>query len=227
MSSPRPTVPHANGSCSRWPTPIGVVPLSNLPVVVTPQDDHIDGWVYAEERPPATERQPNPPKASGPAMDWYLDPYAVGGSARHLGTAELAPDRSRGRRDAPAVPVAPVEVSDIVQDEDSISFKVVLDRFAGARQDLLLPELERSGAEGPYRVSPNFMVVVPTDTEVTPDLRPLGHRLAGLAADLRWASGSPSCSPAPTQRRRVAEAAAAPRGGVDGAEYPRGGGSAR
>ena len=29
------------------------------------------------------------------------------------------------------------------------------------------PNWNAVGADGPYRVSPNFMVVVPTDTEVT------------------------------------------------------------
>ena len=39
-------------------------------------------------------------------------------------------------------------------------------RRAGPRQGQLLPELAVDGAEGPYRIAPNLMVVVPTETEV-------------------------------------------------------------
>ncbi|MEM9468197.1 MAG: hypothetical protein AAGA90_22700 [Actinomycetota bacterium] len=66
----------------------------------------------------------------------------------------------------PDDPVEPVAVSDIVTDEFSISFEV--DRIG---QPVLVrtsyfPNWTVSGAEGPYRVAPNLMVVVPTDTEV-------------------------------------------------------------
>jgi uncharacterized membrane protein len=59
-----------------------------------------------------------------------------------------------------------VEVSNPVIDDDSISFDV--DRVG---EPVLVkmsyfPNWQASGAEGPYRVAPNFMVVVPTDTHV-------------------------------------------------------------
>ena len=66
----------------------------------------------------------------------------------------------------PDDPVDPVVVSDIAADEFSISFEV--DRVG---QPVLVrtsyfPNWQVSGADGPYRVAPNLMVVVPTDTEV-------------------------------------------------------------
>jgi uncharacterized membrane protein len=57
-------------------------------------------------------------------------------------------------------------VSNAVIDEESISFDV--DRVG---EPVLVkmsyfPNWRASGAEGPYRVAPNFMVVIPTDTHV-------------------------------------------------------------
>jgi hypothetical protein len=59
-----------------------------------------------------------------------------------------------------------VNVSDVQTTTDSISFTVdqvgvpVLVRMS------FYPNWEASGAEGPYRVAPNFMVVVPTENQV-------------------------------------------------------------
>jgi hypothetical protein len=64
------------------------------------------------------------------------------------------------------VDLPPVEVSDIDVDQQSVSFTVdevgvpVLVRVS------YFPNWSVSGAEGPYRVSPNFMVVIPTENEV-------------------------------------------------------------
>ena len=60
----------------------------------------------------------------------------------------------------------PVEVTDIEAGDDRISFDVdeigqpVLVRAS------YFPNWETSGAEGPYRVAPNLMVVVPTENHV-------------------------------------------------------------
>jgi hypothetical protein len=69
----------------------------------------------------------------------------------------------------PIVPVAldPVTVSNVVVDEQSVSFEVdeigvpVLVRVS------YFPGWKVDGADGPYRVAPNFMVVVPTSNQVT------------------------------------------------------------
>ena len=66
----------------------------------------------------------------------------------------------------PDDPVEPVTVSNVATDEFSISFEV--DRVG---QPVLVrtsyfPNWNVAGADGPYRVAPNLMVVVPTDTTV-------------------------------------------------------------
>lgn len=66
----------------------------------------------------------------------------------------------------PSEAVDPVAVSDVSADEFSISFRV--DRVGSPVlvRTSYFPNWSVSGADGPYRVAPNLMVVVPTDTEV-------------------------------------------------------------
>jgi len=66
-------------------------------------------------------------------------------------------------------PVAldPVEVSNIVVDDQKISFEVDQIGVPVLVRVSYFPTWKVDGAEGPYRVAPNFMVVVPTSNEVT------------------------------------------------------------
>jgi hypothetical protein len=63
--------------------------------------------------------------------------------------------------------IEPVEVSDIEQDADSISFHVSETGKPVLVRASYFPNWKVEGAEGPYRVAPNFMVVVPTSNDVT------------------------------------------------------------
>jgi hypothetical protein len=64
--------------------------------------------------------------------------------------------------DLPAVAVTDVEVG-----EESVTFSVDQIGVPVLVRVSYFPNWEVSGAEGPYRVAPNFMVVVPTSNEVT------------------------------------------------------------
>ncbi len=145
-----------------------VVPLQNLPVVLTPEDDHIDGWVYGE-RAEATEEVPNPPKASGPAIDWYLDPTRWDTPLATSGPDDWPRIDREDAANAPSEPAPSqdVEVTDYSETNDSISFTVSETGSPVLVRTSYFPNWNASGAEGPWRVSPNFMVVVPTDNEVT------------------------------------------------------------
>jgi hypothetical protein len=148
-----------------------VVPLENEPVVLTGVEPGMS-WV-------------------GPNSKWFEDPsrwdvfLAEDGPSDWQRIEVAAPDEG----DKPIEPVAPsddpewtrldlteqpevrrlpsIEVSGLETGRDSISFDVsevgvpVLVRMS------YFPNWQVSGAEGPYRVSPNLMVVVPTDTHVT------------------------------------------------------------
>ena len=60
-----------------------------------------------------------------------------------------------------------MQVSNIEVDDDRISFDVDQIGQPVLVKTSYFPNWEVSGAEGPYRVTPNLMVVVPTDTHVS------------------------------------------------------------
>lgn len=61
----------------------------------------------------------------------------------------------------------PAQVSHIRAGDDSISFRVDEVGKPVLVKASWFPNWEVDGAEGPYRATPNFMVVVPTQKEVT------------------------------------------------------------
>jgi hypothetical protein len=66
----------------------------------------------------------------------------------------------------PRTELPEVEVTDIRQDRTSISFTVSQPGVPVLVKTSYFPNWVAEGAEGPYRVSPNLMVVVPTSTDV-------------------------------------------------------------
>ena len=66
----------------------------------------------------------------------------------------------------PAVPSEVVEVTNIVRDTDSIEFDVDQVGLPVLVRTSYFPNWDVAGADGPYRVAPNLMVVVPTSTHV-------------------------------------------------------------
>ena len=163
-----------------------VTALEHDPVVLRGVDDHIDGWVYAGSHPPGTPEQPRPPKEPGPAVEWFQDPsrwdvlLATGGP-------QDWPRAAAGDLDPPRRSNPPVTVSEVRTTEDSVSFRVDRTGEPVLVRTCYFPNWKVDGAEGPWRVSPNFMVVVPTEEQVTlsygytaPDLLGWGGTLVGL-----------------------------------------------
>jgi hypothetical protein len=68
---------------------------------------------------------------------------------------------------APKVPVKQARVSDIVEGTDTISFHVNRVGSPVLVKTSYFPNWVASGASGPWRVTPNLMVVVPTSHDVT------------------------------------------------------------
>ncbi|HYN34407.1 MAG TPA: hypothetical protein VES40_17410 [Ilumatobacteraceae bacterium] len=66
-----------------------------------------------------------------------------------------------------AVPLDPVTVSNVDVADQSISFEVDQIGVPVLVRVSYFPTWKVEGADGPYRVAPNFMVVVPTSNEVT------------------------------------------------------------
>ncbi|MFV0258840.1 MAG: hypothetical protein ACK5PP_10380, partial [Acidimicrobiales bacterium] len=83
--------------------------------------------------------------------------------------AEAGPDdwpRARLLAEAPAESVEAVTVSDISTDTDHIRFEVDRPGTPVLVKASYFPNWTVSGGEGPWRVGPNLMVVVPTETTV-------------------------------------------------------------
>ena len=143
-----------------------VTPLRCEPVVLTDTDDHIDGWVYAKERSAPAPGQEVGAKTAGPAVIWYQDPSRWDVPLATSGPSEwarVAPDDT----DPACRPVPEVTVSNVRDDGDSVSFEVSEPGTPILIRNSFFPNWQAEGADGPYRVSPNLMVVVPTDTHVT------------------------------------------------------------
>jgi hypothetical protein len=133
-----------------------VTPLENEPAVVTGITDSQVDWVEQ----PLDESG----RFGGPAIRWYTDP-----TQWDVPLASSGPDEwqrvSVGERPE-ARPVPQVEVSNIETGDNRISFDVDQVGSPVLVKASYFPNWEASGAKGPYRVAPNLMVVVPTDTHV-------------------------------------------------------------
>jgi hypothetical protein len=133
-----------------------IEPLANQPAVVTGVDATQREWME--------EPRDGSGRFYGPAIQWFTDP-----TWWDIPLARSGPDdwqRVAVGEHPDVRPLDPVAVSNPVIDDESISFDV--DRVG---EPVLVkmsyfPNWKASGAEGPYRVAPNFMVVIPTDTHV-------------------------------------------------------------
>ncbi|MEI7858823.1 MAG: hypothetical protein WCI26_03235 [Acidimicrobiales bacterium] len=124
-----------------------VVPLDNRPVVWEGVGASQSSWLT-------------------PAVNWYQDParWSV------VPAADGPPDWTRvpvGDPHPPVVPVPAVKVSDVHQSDQGISFHVDKVGTPVEVKISYFPNWHASGADGPYRVAPNLMVVVPTSNDVT------------------------------------------------------------
>ncbi len=85
-------------------------------------------------------------------------PRTIGGPA---GWQRLATEEDPERRSLPAV-----AVTDVVADVDRLAFRVDRVGVPVLVRTSYFPNWKASGAEGPWRVTPNLMVVVPTSEEI-------------------------------------------------------------
>jgi hypothetical protein len=123
-----------------------VAPLSFEPVVVSSGVDSKQGWLDA-------------------AVDWYQDPerwdipLATGGPADWARISD--PSKS-----SPPTAVRQAKVSKVRTGDDRISFDVDRPGTPVVVKASYFPNWKAEGAEGPWRITPNLMVVVPTSSHV-------------------------------------------------------------
>ena len=135
-----------------------VSPLAAEPVVVTGAGSDPESWLEVAE-----------PFYSAYPGSGALDP---GGGPRGGAVLPAAsgPDQWAEVPPGADLPVSPLEsvtISRITTTNDSISFWVDRTGVPVLVKASYFPNWQVDNAAGPYRVAPNFMVVVPSETEVT------------------------------------------------------------
>jgi hypothetical protein len=121
------------------------------------------------------------------AVDWYMDPSAQNVLLAAGGPSSWARMASGGEPEEQ--PVAPVVVSDIEAGTDSISFNVDQPGTPVLVKTSYFPNWTASGADGPWRVAPNLMVVVPTANQVELHYATTPVDVAGWALSLLGVAG--------------------------------------
>ena len=148
-----------------------VTPLANDPVVLSGVKPGPASWLGS-----ATHE--------GPALAWYVDPSKW--------KVELA---QSGPSDWPRTPVSdvhptakhvrrPTKVTAITQTDSSLSFHVSRVGTPVLVKVSYFPNWQATGADGPWRVTPNLMVVVPTSHDVTLSYGATAANDLGLVATL-------------------------------------------
>jgi hypothetical protein len=133
-----------------------VAPLDNQPAVVEGIEHTQVDWVEQ----PLDESG----RFGGPAVSWFTDPEQWAVPLALDGPEEW--QRVAVGETPEQVPLDPVEVSDPQITDEGISFDVDQVGVPVLVKVSYFPNWRASGAEGPYRVAPNFMVVIPNDTHV-------------------------------------------------------------
>jgi hypothetical protein len=156
-----------------------VAPLKYEPVVVTPKSGT---QAACFDRPAGPSPGPEIQNAwECTAVGWWShperldEPLAADGPASWA-RASAAAAPAAARRELPAV-----EVTDVHETDDDISFRVSRPGVPVVVRTSYFPNWEATGADGPWRLTPNLMVVVPTGHRVHLHFARSGaERLGGL-----------------------------------------------
>jgi hypothetical protein len=159
-----------------------VAPLQNLPAVLTNVKPDQNSWLA--HAPPSGTGTFIP----GPSETWYLNPADFDVELAQDGPANW-PRVAAGQPDPPTKPVPTTAVTRIRQSDQSISFHVSRTGTPVLVKISYFPNWHAVGASGPWRVTPNLMVVVPTSHDVTLVYGSTGANTVGLVATLLGAVG--------------------------------------
>ena len=152
-----------------------VEPLPGLPVVLEGISDHNEEWLAPALASYLDEDGWTSPLASHGPSDWpRANVDDVIRYSPEFDRTLLETDPEVAMRDIEGLNLDAVEFRsvpdsqalNIETDTDSISFEVTEIGVPMLVKASYFPNWKVSGADGPYRVAPNFMVVVPTETEV-------------------------------------------------------------
>jgi hypothetical protein len=141
-----------------------VAPLANEPVVLSGVKPASSSWLK-------------------PSVNWYVDPTKW--------NVELAQDGPSNWKRVPLTDTHPpakhlpmTRVTAVHQTDSSVSFHVSRVGVPVLVKVSYFPNWHASGADGPWRVTPNLMVVVPTAHDVTLNYGTSGADVLGLLATI-------------------------------------------
>lgn len=147
-----------------------VEPLDEVPVVLDGIRDHQDQWLDVGVEWFTTGFDGVRPASSGPDSWARIDGPSVAeryeAEDTRLAGSISADAESLSDLLPVSAPAQPVSVTNVVADTDAIRFSVDQVGQPVLVRASYFPNWSADGAEGPYRVAPNFMVVVPTQTDV-------------------------------------------------------------
>ncbi|MEO0493104.1 MAG: hypothetical protein AAF081_06785 [Actinomycetota bacterium] len=174
-----------------------VVGLDQMPVVVDGVQGGGEawlvptvGWWQAENVPLVAETGPDEwPSTSMTVIEEAIPALAQAVENESGRVAEMQALAAGLPTVLPSESIEPAVVTDVVTDELSISFEVDEIGKPVLVRTSYFPNWEVSGGEGPYRVSPNLMVVVPTDTSVELTYGRSGVEVIGLVMTLLGLAG--------------------------------------
>jgi hypothetical protein len=130
-----------------------VTPLVNDPVVLSGVTPGPSSWLGSATK-------------EGPALSWYVDPSKWNVELAQSGPSDWP--RTSVNDIRPTVKhVGTTQVSNVTQTDSSLSFHVSRVGTPVLVKVSYFPNWHASGADGPWRVTPNLMVVVPTSNDVT------------------------------------------------------------
>jgi hypothetical protein len=165
--------------------PRTVAPLRYEPVVVEPRAGR-QSECFGRE-PEEGRNDPELGAWECVAAGWWNDPAALDRPLAAGGPASWDRVPADRATDAPRERLPPVRVTDVRETDDSVSFRVSRTGVPVVVRTSYYPNWEADGADGPWRVTPNFMVVVPTSRSVTlryarstPEWLGLGLSVVGL-----------------------------------------------
>ena len=147
-----------------------VTPLANDPVVLSGVEPGPSSWLGSATK-------------EGPALQWYTDPSKWDVELAQSGPPEWPRTPVDDIR-PPVKHVGPTRVTAVSQTDSSISFHVSKVGTPVLVKVSYFPNWHGSGADGPWRVTPNLMVVVPTSHDVSLTYGTSGADVLGLLASL-------------------------------------------
>ena len=165
-----------------------VTPLHNDPVVLSGVKASPASWLGT-------------PGRTGPSMNWYLHPSQWGVELAQSGPSSW-PRTPVGNIHAVAHPVPTTRVTAISQTSSSVSFHVSRLGTPVLVKVSYFPNWHATGAQGPWRVTPNLMVVVPTSHDVTLNYGTSGADNVGELATLLGFAALAALALVPWLRRR-------------------------